>query len=291
MNNVGIIGAGKVGVTFGKYFFNKGESKLIGYYSRSIESSNYAAKVTNSARFNNLEKLVKKCNILIIATSDDQIKDAWSELSKYNIQNKIIGHCSGSLSSDIFFDISSKGAFGCSFHPLLAINSKEESYKELKNAFFTLEGDKIAVDFFENILKENKNEYKVINSCDKTRYHVSSVFLSNLVVALGSISIDLLKEYGFSDEEGIKALSSLASGNMSKLLSKGPIESLTGPVERNDYGTVEKHIKSLSEEEYDRINKLYRLLSLELVDIASKKNKDRNYDKIRDLLLKGEHSK
>ena len=48
MYNIGIIGAGKVGVSLGRYLSGLEYTNLVGYYSRSLDSSAYAAKVTNS---------------------------------------------------------------------------------------------------------------------------------------------------------------------------------------------------------------------------------------------------
>lgn len=288
MYNIGIIGAGKVGVSLGRYLSGLEYTNLVGYYSRSLDSSAYAAKVTNSGKFTSIEKLVEKSNVILITTPDDQISEIWSTISKFSIQNKIVCHCSGSLSSEIFFDISSKGASGCSMHPILAISSKENSYKDLSSAFFTLEGQNKAIEFFSRVLDSKRNKYKVLSKTEKTKYHISSVFISNLIIAMGNISVKLLSDYDFSQEEALDALKSLAVGNMDKFFARGPQNALTGPVERNDLGTVEKHLKALSDDKYENIENIYRLLSLELVGIAKEKNNDRDYSNLENLLLKGE---
>lgn len=83
MNKVGIIGAGKVGTSIGKYLFsNTNKATLCGYYSKSMSSSAFASNFTRSAQFENLEELVKKCDILIITTPDDIIYEVWEEISK-----------------------------------------------------------------------------------------------------------------------------------------------------------------------------------------------------------------
>ncbi|MBC2576660.1 Rossmann-like and DUF2520 domain-containing protein [Peptostreptococcus canis] len=286
MYKVGIIGAGKVGISVGLYFFNTDEFEISGYYSKSLDSIKYASKMTNSAQFNNLEKLVNKSDILIITTPDDSISEVWEKVSHFNIQNKIICHCSGSLSSEIFFDISSKGAHGCSLHPLMAISSKENSYKDMNNTFFTLEGDKKAIEVIEKLLISKNNQYKIIHTMDKIKYHLASVFLSNLVLSLGNISLGLLEEYGFDEKDALNAFSSLAIGNLKNFFEKGVVDSITGPVERNDIGTIENHLKSISSDNYIDVDKIYRLLSLEIIKVAEKKHKDRDYKNLKGLLRK-----
>lgn len=284
MNKIGIIGAGKVGVSIGKAWNDIDDLEILGYYSRTKASSDYAAQSTSSISFDGLEDLVNKCNVIIITSPDDSIEEIWRRVSIFNIQNKIVAHCSGSLSSEIFFDSSLKGASVCSIHPVLAISSKENSYQDLKKAFFTLEGDKVATDFFVNIFRFLGNPHKVIKTCDKVRYHISTVFMSNLVIGLSSMASNLFREYGFTGQEALLALSMLAKNNMENVFENGVVDALTGPVERNDASTVSRHLKSL--ESNHRTREIYRLLSLELVEIASRKNCDRDYKTMKNLLSK-----
>lgn len=289
MKKVGFIGAGKVGTTIGKYFFaSSDEYNLVGYYSRTMESAKFAARFTNSARFAKLSTLVAKCDIIFICTPDDAIGSIVSELSGLNIQNKIICHTSGALSSNIFFDISSKSAYFCSLHPVMAINDKESSYKEMGSVFFTLEGDEEACSVFEKILCSKGNKYKIINSHDKSRYHMASVFLSNFVVALGQVSIDLLSEYGFTEREALDSLSYLSTGNLKKLIDVGPEKAITGPVERCDTKTIKKHLDSISSDKYALVEDIYRSVSLKLLEIAQNKHEDRDYRQMKEILEKGE---
>lgn len=98
MQKVGIIGAGKVGTSLGLHLFRKGELKLTGFYSKSLESAVYSAKLTKSYSYKNLADIVLNNDILIITTPDDCIKEIWSQIQKFNIEGKIVCHCSGSLS-------------------------------------------------------------------------------------------------------------------------------------------------------------------------------------------------
>lgn len=289
MNKVGIIGAGKVGTSIGKYLFsNTKKATLCGYYSKSMSSSAFASNFTKSAQFKNLEELVKKCDILIITTPDDLIYEIWKEISKYSIQNKIVCHCSGSLSSEIFFNASEKAAKSCSMHPLMAVSDRETSYIKMKDSYFTLEGDKDALNIMTELINEKGNKYKIISSQNKVKYHMSSVFMSNLVVGISSMAFNLMNQCGFSEEESSEAMKFLALENMEKLFESDLESSLTGPIERNDYKTVKKHIKLLKElgdsEKLNTLNNAYRTLSLCITEIAEKKHPGRDYSNIKSLL-------
>ncbi|SFE67794.1 Rossmann-like and DUF2520 domain-containing protein [Peptostreptococcus sp. D1] len=290
MLKIGIIGAGKVGVSLGKYLFDNSlvGFSLNGYYSKTIESANFASRFTKSMSYNNLESIVRDSNCLIIATPDGEIKNIWQQLKCYNLENKVICHCSGSLSSKIFTDAPSKKIYKGSIHPALAINDISSSYRDLEKAFFSLEGDQEFIDIFKNILVEKGNRYKIIRSDDKIKYHLSSVFVSNLFLALGNISLELLSECGFDENESFDVLSNLARLNVENFVKNGPIKALTGPVERNDFTTVKNHLMSIDDCDikHKRITDIYRLLSLELVEIAKNKHEDRDYTNIIKLLMK-----
>lgn len=55
------------------------------------------------------------------------------------------------------------------------------------------------------------------------------------------------------------------------------MNSLTGPVERCDIGTIEGHLSSLQHDEQN----LYILLSKKLITIAMKKNAEKNYESLK----------
>ncbi|MDY2960619.1 MAG: DUF2520 domain-containing protein [Hornefia sp.] len=312
MYKVGVIGAGKVGVSLSRYFFSNSDRTcdthcsqqkkqsdsedvyagnlenyiFQGFYSKSFHSAQNAAEVTGSEVYDAVENLVEKCDVLFITTPDDEIKTVWGEISSFFIENKIICHCSGSLSSEVFFGAEEKGAKVCSLHPLLAISNKAESYMDLKDAFFSLEGDEYAIAFFSELLDRRGNRYKILSQQDKTKYHVASVFMSNLIIGMYQMASELLESYGFSEDDVLQGFKTLATGNMSGLMEKGARESLTGPAERCDIGTITKHLNTLSNDGYKDIETVYRLLTLEIIKTAKEKNPERDYTQLERVLLK-----
>ena len=98
---IGIIGAGKVGCSLGKYLKDAGVT-VTGYFSRTVESAQEAADFTQTKVFANVQDLVKASDTLFITTPDGSIGDVWDCIAKLSIQNKIICHFSGSLSSVVF---------------------------------------------------------------------------------------------------------------------------------------------------------------------------------------------
>ena len=89
-----------------------------------------------------------------------------------------------------------------------------------------------------------------------------------------------MQECGFDEESALKALAPIMLGNMQHIVENGTVNSLTGPVERADVKTVEKHLNCLNKNQQI----LYCLLSEILISIGEKKNLERDYGKLKDIL-------
>lgn len=265
---IGFIGAGKVGSTLGKYL--AAHHEIIGYTSASLDSAREAAQFTDSHAFESFEALIPLCDTVFITVPDGKIADVWSEIlaSTVDLTNKNIAHCSGALSSDVFVNREVRRAFGYSVHPLFAVPSKTETYQELHKAFFAIEGDAAHLDEMVRLIEDEGNLVQVIDSAEKVRYHAAAVLASNQVIALYQRACDELVRCGFSLENAERALAPLFLGNAEHVASDGVIASLTGPAERGDRATIEKHLNCLDGTTRD----IYALLNETLLDIADHKH-------------------
>ena len=277
--NIGFIGAGKVGFSLGKYF-SLNSINITGYYSKNIESAKLAAQFTNSKPYTNLKDLIKDSDILILAVPDKVIGEVWVDMKSLCIKDKIICHTSGSISSDVFSDIDSLGAFGYSIHPMYAFSNKYTSYKELKGSYFSIEGNAKFLNTIEIILQNCNLNTFTIDKKDKALYHAANVTASNLVLGIIKISCDYLKTCGLNQEESLKALSPLIINNINNLINSGFQDALTGPIERNDWCTVLKHIESIPKADIE----LYKRLSISLLEIAREKNSNIDYTNLSNIL-------
>jgi hypothetical protein len=301
---IGFIGAGKMGFTLGRYLKDRSmeekwcDIQVVGYYSRNPESAKQAAEFTDTEYYDDKADLVRECDVLFLTVPDGQIAVTANELDRLSdtgkaengeivcegaeprklkslLDGKILCHTSGALSSQVFSGIKSC-VYGYSIHPMYAVSSKTESYKNFNESYITIEGDEKYLEYFRKLFCGLGHRVSVITAENKVKYHAASVCASNLVIGLYSLSMKLLGECGFSDEEADTALKPLFKNNALKLVECGPRKALTGPVERGDTGTVQKHLDCLTGDERE----LYRLLSKKLVDIAQ----GENYDLLKEML-------
>ena len=277
----GFIGAGKVGCSLGKYFSLNGIG-LSGFYSRSSSSSRSAAELTGALAFSSLEELVSASDTIFITVPDSAIKNVYDQLTKVGISGKTLCHCSGAMTvSEAFPDIAEYGAEGCSVHPLFPVSSRTDSYKELHNAFFCIEGNSSAAAQWQDRLRSIGNQARMISGSCKSSYHAACAIMSNLVCGLAQTSLELMKSCGFTESESLAALRPLAENNIGNIFTAGPSAALTGPVERCDTGTVQKHLQCISDST-DR--ELYKSVSRKLVDMAQQRHPDTDYQQLREIL-------
>lgn len=277
--DIAFIGAGRVGCSIGKYLSESGIS-MIGYYDTVKESADSAAAFTSSKSFSQLSDIVSQSDLLFLTTPDSMIVHVWEKIRQLPIAGKIICHCSGALPSDAFTGIEETNASGCSFHPMLPFSDRDTSYGQLKNAFFTIEGQELAVQAVSDLFTRLGNTVCRIQGECKPKYHAAASILSNQVVAVLDTGYRLLEECGFSRDTARKAAKELVRQNIENVLQQDCILALTGPIERNDIQTVQKHLDCLSQEDRD----MYQILGLKLVQLAKKKNSALDYTQLQNLL-------
>lgn len=146
--------------------------------------------------------------------------------------------------------------------------------------FFCVEGDPEELESVSRLLRGLGCRVQEISAESKVRYHAACVFGSNLMCALAQESIDLLERCGFS-RQGPWRPTPLMRSNLNHLCQVGPVDALTGPVERCDVSTVAKHLDCFPSPEE---RELYRLLSRKLVSVAQERHPEQDYLTMNEVL-------
>lgn len=278
MTRIGFIGTGKVGTALGSYLRSKG-CRISGYYDRLDARAEAAAEATNSACFNCMEQLIDASEMVFVTVPDDTIASLWNSCRHLPIAGKGFFHCSGAMSSEVFEGAAEAGAFVGSAHPVCAVSSHSTG-EVFSGKFFVLEGDATGIEMLKSLMMMTGNDYRVIDKTDKALYHAATVASSNLCCALAQMSEDWMLSCGFDHETAHALIVPLMKGNIDNIAQKGCVEALTGPVERNDVGTVTKHLDVLEGDDRE----IYRRLSLRLVSMAQQKHLDNDYTNLKEVL-------
>ncbi|MBP6940207.1 MAG: DUF2520 domain-containing protein [Syntrophorhabdaceae bacterium] len=255
MMKVGIIGAGKVGISIGFMMEKSGIAvhAVSDVLDASLDTARaYLAEGVSYTK-NNID-VVGACDVIAITTQDRIIKDVVKEIDEGtgSLDGKVLFHTSGADPSSILKPLDEKGALLGSLHPLQTFPDIDSAISVLPDTYIFIEGDKGALETLASIGEKVGCRVQMIGSNDKVLYHLSAVFVCNLLCALyyagekimDSINIDL------------GPFLPIIRATLKNIENKGPLMSLTGPVIRGDLKTVEAHLMSMGDrEEYKGVYK------------------------------------
>ena len=278
---IGFIGAGKMGFSLGRYFSENG-LYLTGYFGHDIQSATEAAKFTGSKPYSDVTELIRDSDTIFLTVPDNAIGLVYEQIKELGISGKQLCHCSCALSaSQVFPDISSYGASGCSISMLYPVSSKYDSFKELHKAFVCIEGSSEHISEWAELFGRLGNTAKIIESGHKTEFNAACTIATDMLCALADSSISLIRKCGFSESEALAALEPVVLSNIKRIFTVGPVNAMLGAVESNDVYTVKCHINSI---ENDTNREMYRAVSRKLLDTAQEKHPDIDYSAMKKLL-------
>lgn len=288
---VGFVGAGKVGTALGELFRSCG-IVVSGYSSLLAEDAQASAEKTASDAYADATEVVEASDIIFFTVPDGEISNAWKSLvASYGaaacdaLFGKIVCHCSGALPAAALSDAAEYGAKAASVHPLFAISGGGSVQAKIGTALFTLEGDESALASVSALLDVCGVHHREIASSDKPLYHAAAVCASNLAVGLFASAQTMLERCGFGADEAHGALRSLFMGNCESIADRGPVDALTGPIERNDAETVVGHLMAFREDPtLLKERDAYTALSRVVVEVAAAKHPERDYSHIAEIL-------
>jgi predicted short-subunit dehydrogenase-like oxidoreductase (DUF2520 family) len=270
MVKVGFIGAGTVGTALAVRLFQKG-CPVVAVSSRSLASAQKLAELVTDCRVcHTAQEVADSADLVFITTPDDVISGVANEIRWRAGQNVV--HCSGAHSVDILEPARQLGAAIGSFHPLQTFASVNEAINNLPGSTFALEAEEPLLSMLKELASLLNGDWVELRPRDKVLYHTAAVFVSNYLVTLVKLALDLWQGFGVPPKEATKSLLPLLRGTVNNIDNVGLPDCLTGPIARGDLGTISKHLNAL-ETENSSLLTTYRDLGLQTVPIALAKGK------------------
>lgn len=244
-----VIGAGKVGSAL---IFKLIESQYNVLYvtDRKIKNKKniLSALKKNSVKYSDKieSEFIEKADVIFVVVQDAYLEKTIVEIKKLQIslKKKILVHCSGSLTSDIFkqgIALSNRA----SLHPIQTFNGLSKSGSLLENIYFGIEGGKAGVFYLKKMVKNFHSESLIIKPKKKYLYHIASVLSSNFLVTLLFAVSKLVKEMGYKPEQTFTIYEPIIRNTLKNIGTHGIKKSLTGPFDRNDIKIIANHINEL----------------------------------------------
>ena len=265
MVKTGFIGAGVVGTVLAVSLSQKG-SQVSVVASRSFPSAQrLAGRISGCRALHDIQEVADVADLVFITTPDSAIPLVASHVHWH--QGQSVVHCSGADSLDVLEPARQAGARAGSFHPLQAFAGLEQALKNISGTTFALEAEEPLLSQLKALASLLDGEWIELRPGDKVRYHASAVFVSNYLVTLVRIALDLWQSFGVSRDQATRALLPLIQGTVGNIEKLGLPQCLTGPIARGDLTTIDKHIEALRAQD-ERLLSVYREMGLSTIPIA-----------------------
>lgn len=205
-------------------------------------------------------------NIVLMTTSDAALQPVVLKLAGYreNWTGKIVLHTCGSLPSSVLRPFKKHGASIGSLHPYQTIPSASAGVRSLPGGFWSVEGDRKAVVLARQWVRALSGRAFVLQPEDKPLYHLSAFLVCPTVVTLMDRSERLLQQAGVPKKWIRPMLGKFVSETVRNFAEFGGRKSLTGPVVRGDWQTLERHVAELQHFAPEVIPSYIELLNLML---------------------------
>lgn len=287
--NITFIGAGKIAHSLAGALIEHGVC-VSSVISRSLSSAKILAEKFNIPAYSDsVADINKKSNLIVLSVPDGELHSTAKKISKLDINfgNKTFIHLSGSFNINVLKPLAGKGAKTASLHLIQTFPIREQI--PIKGCYAAIEtDDKKIFNFLKSLAELLELIPFSITSEAKTYYHIATVFVCNFLAGnifaadknIDSTGIELKAKDIFAP---------IISTTLTNINNKGPIQALSGPIERNDLQTIKRHISGFKKAK-GKINKhihlSYLAQSLLLLQMAQIKKEDTaSYEELNNSLV------
>ncbi len=272
-----IIGAGTVGSAFAVALYEKGYP-IIGIISRTGSS---AIKLAHAVKCKNVSTQIAdiplNTEIIFIAVPDRSIREVAAELAKVKkikFNKLFIVHCSGAHSVDVLDPLKRRTALVGSIHPVQTFPSSGKPSRlqsKLKGIYYGIEGNPEAIDKIQQIVENLGGKSIVLPKELKPLYHVACVMASNYLTMFLNTITELTKKLEMK-ASWAEVFGPLMMTTMENVIQSSALLALTGPIVRNDFETLDLHLRTLNEYA-PQFLPIYTIGGIEVARIAKENGK------------------
>lgn len=246
IQNIVLIGSGKLATQLGKYLAKKGFN-IRQVYSKTFENAELLADQLNAYSTNNLKEVQEGADLYVIAVSDSALLSVIDEMPAVK---GIVVHTAGSLSLDMLVKFDKYGIF----YPYQTFSKEREV--DFGSVPILLEAS--SEDIYTELAQFCTKISKTVTPSDsnqRQQVHLAAVFACNFSNHMYAIAESILKNNNISFD----VIKPLIKETAEKIELLSPVAAQTGPAVRGDENVIEKHLKLLADD--SELSELYKKLS------------------------------
>ena len=271
-----IIGAGRLARALGPAAVRAGYP-IVAVASRSIASARRLSKRLGASTVTACPAdAARPARLVLLAVPDREIRAVSREIAESletGWKSRTVLHHAGSLGVEPLSPLAKLGAGVGVLHPLQCLGIAEVAASVLPGSGARIEGDRRGAAAARRLAKDLELVPLPIppglRPSDRATYHTAASLVSNDLVALLSLAVDLMESIGVPRSEALAGLVPLARGTLAHTEAGGLDGALTGPVARGDVETAAAQLRSLARRSKSGAE-AHRLLALRLLELAER---------------------
>jgi len=241
-------------------------------------------------------RAAQDAGLLLLAVPDRAVAALARELSgavRGGWSRRVVLHHAGALGPEVLRPLARLGAPTGVLHPMQALGDPAAARLVLPGSRARIEGHPRAMRAARRLARDLglvPLAAASLSPAGRQTYHAAASLLSNDLIALLSLAVDLLESIGMQRGDAVRALGPLGRGTLAQAERRGLAAALTGPVVRGDSETVAAHLRRLARHGRDAAE-LHRILSRRLLCRAREQGVSLPRDaerRLRELLRPGE---
>ncbi|MES2432086.1 MAG: DUF2520 domain-containing protein [Bacteroidota bacterium] len=237
-----IIGSGNVATILGK-IIKKASHEVVQVVSRDIENAKILAG-TLGCDFTSYDGAIQaNSDIYLFAISDRALLEI---PATFNFGDKLVLHTAGSISMDVLQTVAKN--YGI-LYPLQSLRKEMETIPEIP---LLIEGNSRTVnEKIENFANTLSSNVSFSNEDERSKLHLAAVVVCNFTNHLFAMTEEFCKK----ERIDFSKLHPIIQETATRLSKRSASELQTGPAMRNDFVTIDKHLKMLNH--YPSLKNLY----------------------------------
>lgn len=268
-----LLGYGALGISLTRII----ESRAL-TFSFIIDPSPKTVPGSHGTWFEDLSQIPAefKPSLIIIAVQDAQILSATKAINNRfkNLKECLIVHTSGSTDLSVLENLKKKGATIGSWHPMMSFTVRQP-ITSIEGIITGIDGDKKAIDILSSFSRHLGAIPFHINESNRVLYHLLGVFASNFLVAYLALLEEIFQQITINNPDiSFDALKPIMQKTMTNVFSDSPAKALSGPVQRKDYSTIQKHLEVLKEK-MPHLLPFYKQMTFKLAETAKYSDSER----------------
>ncbi|MCJ7553285.1 MAG: DUF2520 domain-containing protein [Ignavibacteriaceae bacterium] len=205
-----------------------GNGRLSKHFQHYFSLKNISYRVWTRSSEELFQSIGQSAKSVLVLIKDDEIENFLDHNRKKLSDDKTWIHCSGMLSTSL----------AESAHPLMSFTDELYGIDKYESiTFITEKGRKSFIELFPGL----KNPNYQIESSEKTLYHAFCVLSGSFTTIIWQFFFDYLKSKNIPESAAYLYLTTITDN------LKNNAAPLTGPIQRNDKNTIQKHLESLND--------------------------------------------